>query len=230
MKNISISIFFPAYNESKNIKNSVDTALSVIQNITNDFEIIIVNDGSSDDTGIIIDRLSRDNPKIKAVHHKTNQGYGGALLSGIKNSQKEWFFFTDADMQFDIKEINKLIEYIPKYKAVLGYRSPRCDNFLRVINGWGWNMLIRILFNLKIRDVDCAFKLFEKKIIHELPIKTRGATTSAEILIRLSKNKIIWKEVPVSHFSRKFGEPTGMKLKVIAKAFKELFDLYLRGI
>lgn len=230
MKNMSISIFFPAYNEGENIERAIKTAKAVIQKITDQYEIVVVNDGSRDNTGEIIDRLATEDIRIRAIHHKKNLGYGDALWTGIQNAKNEWFFFTDADLQFDFDEINKLIEYIPEYKVILGYRAPRKDSFMRLVNAWGWNLLVRLLFGLKVRDIDCAFKLFDRKIVASLPLLTRGATMSAEILIRLMKNGEKWIEVPVSHFPRKFGSPTGAKISVIARAFRELFKLYKKGI
>lgn len=230
MKNLSISVFFPAYNESKNIEKAVMTAKEALDKITDQYEIIVVNDGSRDDTGQIIDRLASLDHKVRAIHHQKNMGYGDTLWTGLQSAKNEWFFFTDADLQFDFEEINKLIEYIPEYKVVLGYRAPRKDSFMRLVNAWGWNVLVRIMFGLKVRDIDCAFKLFDRKIVASLPLLTRGATMSAEILIRLMKNGEKWIEVPVSHFPRKFGSSTGAKISVIARAFRELFKLYKKGI
>lgn len=230
MKNISISVFFPAYNESENIERAVMTARTTLDKITDRYEIIIVNDGSRDNTGEIINRLASLDNKLRVVHHPKNLGYGDALWTGIQSARNDWFFFTDADLQFDFEEINKLIKHIPEYRVVLGYRAPRRDSFMRLVNAWGWNVLVRMMFGLKVRDIDCAFKLFDRKILATLPLLTRGATMSAEILIRLMHNGEKWIEVPVSHFPRKFGSPTGAKISVIVRAFKELLKLYMKGI
>ncbi len=225
-----ISFMFPAHNEEQNIIHSVEIATKVLQEVASEYEIIIVNDGSRDSTGTIINELSSKDPHIKAIHHEKNLGYGDALWTGIKNAKYDWFFFTDSDLQFDINEIKKLLVYIPQYKIVLGYRAPRKDPFMRILNGLGWNILVRILFGLKVRDIDCAFKLIDRKILAELPLKTRGATTSAEILVRFMRNGHRWIEVPVSHYPRQRGSPSGAKPKVIIKAFKELIKLYFMGI
>jgi glycosyltransferase involved in cell wall biosynthesis len=230
MKDFSISIIFPAFNEEDNIGKAVSTTLEFIEQITNDYEIIIVDDGSRDGTGKIADLAAKGNPKIKVIHHGVNQGYGATLWSGIQLAKNDWIFYTDSDLQFDIKEIKKLIQYIPEYDAVLGYRSPRKDSFMRLANAKGWNTLVRLLFGLKVRDLDCAFKLLKRDIVASLPLQTRGATMSAEMLLHLRKRGVTWKEVPVSHFPRTFGSPTGAKPSVIIRAFRELFDIYLKGI
>ncbi len=230
MKNLSISVFFPAYNEEKNITKTVELAHDVLARISQNYEIIIVNDGSKDATGTIANNLALKNARVRVVHHDKNLGYGAAVWSGIHSAKYDLVFFTDADLQFDLREIERLLVFIPEYRVVIGYRSPRRDPFMRLVNAWGWNSLVRLLFGLRVKDIDCAFKLFEKKLVADLPLKTRGATMSAELLIRLQRKGIAWKEVPVSHFPRSYGSPTGAKLSVICRAFRELFGLYWSGI
>jgi glycosyltransferase involved in cell wall biosynthesis len=223
---ISLSIFFPAYNEEANIRGSVAAAEAVVRKITPTYEIIIVDDGSKDATGAIADELARDNEHIKVVHHHPNKGYGAALWSGIQAAQYDYVFFTDADLQFDLSELAILTHFVPQYQVVLGYRAPRRDNGLRILNASLWNFLNRLLFGLNVKDIDCAFKLIDRKLAASLPIKTRGAMMSAEMLIRLQYQHIPFKEVPVSHFARTEGIATGANPAVILRAFKELFKLY----
>lgn len=223
---ISLSIFFPAYNEEANIRSSVETAEAVVQKITDTYEIIIVDDGSKDRTGIIADEMAKANSRIKVIHHHPNKGYGAALWSGIQHARYDYVFFTDADLQFDLSELAILTHFVPEYKIVLGYRSPRRDNTLRIINAGLWNFLNRLLFGLKVKDIDCAFKLMDRKLVASLPVKTRGAMMSAEMLIRLQRKKIIFKEIPVSHFSRTEGVATGANPRVIMRAFQEFFVLF----
>ena len=225
---ISLSVFFPFYNEQDNIKPTVEKAVSILTNINRvqHFEIIIVNDGSSDNTLFIANKLAEENSNIRVITHKKNMGYGSALISGIKNSKYEYVFFTDGDLQFDFSEIKKFLDYVPKYDAIIGYRSPRKDPLMRLVNAWGWKILNRVFFGLKVKDIDCAFKLFKREIIAELPVISCGAMISAEILIRLQRKGIKFKEIPVSHFARLKGSPTGAKLSVIFRALKEFFSLY----
>ncbi|MBU6232125.1 MAG: bifunctional glycosyltransferase family 2/GtrA family protein [Patescibacteria group bacterium] len=227
-----ISIFFPAYNEQENIGATVDRAETVMSRLVlsgmvSEYELMIIDDGSSDQTPIIADELSARHAHVRVIHHQKNMGYGAALWSGIQAARFEWVFFTDADLQFRLEEIEKLIPYAHQFKAVLGFRSPRRDPFMRLANAKGWNMLNRLLFGLKVRDIDCAFKLMDSRLVASLPIQSRGAAISAEILIRMQRAGVAFKEVPVTHLPRKAGSPTGAKLSVIARAFKELLGLYM---
>lgn len=225
-RNISISIFFPTYNEEDSISRAVREAEAVLKNITDTYEVIIVDDGSTDSTPSIAERLAVENAKVRVVRHYRNQGYGAALWSGLQASRYEYVFFTDADLQFDLSELTKLTDFVPEYEVVLGYRAPRRDPFMRLLNAWGWNKLNRLLFGLKVRDIDCAFKLFKRTTVASLPLKARGAMISAEMLIRLSRKGVVWKEVPVTHVPRQAGVATGAKPSVIIRAFKELFFMY----
>jgi glycosyltransferase involved in cell wall biosynthesis len=226
-----ISLFYPAFNEEANISKAVEIAGSVLGKLLSerkieDYEIIVIDDGSADRTGTIADKLAGQDQRVKVVHHKINLGYGAALWSGLQAAQYEWVFFTDADLQFSLDEIGKLLEFTNEYKAIIGYRAPRRDSLVRLINAKGWNILNRILFGLKVRDIDCAFKLLDRRLVAELPLETRGATMSAEMLIRLQRKGIRFKEVPVTHLPRTKGRATGARLSVIIRAFRELFALY----
>ncbi len=225
-KSISLSVFFPAYNEEENITDTVAHAEAALQAITDTYEIIIVNDGSKDKTGVIADSLAQNNKNIKVVHLIPNQGYGAAVWSGITAAQHEYVFFTDADLQFKLDELKLLVEHVPQHDVVIGYRAKRMDPLMRLANAKGWNMLNRALFGLKVKDIDCAFKLFKKEVVKDLPIQSRGAMLSAEMLIRLQRNGVTFKEVPVTHLPRTKGSPTGAKLSVIFRAFKEMLSVY----
>ncbi|MES2953743.1 MAG: bifunctional glycosyltransferase family 2/GtrA family protein [Patescibacteria group bacterium] len=224
-KNISLSLFFPAYNEEKNIAASVKKAQAVLEQCVDQYEIIVVNDGSSDRTGDIIDELSRKDNRIRAIH-QANTGYGGAVWKGVMSARYEYLFFTDADLQFDLDELPLLLAHVPPYHAVLGYRAKRQDPFMRLVNAKGWNMLNRLLFGLHVRDIDCAFKLFKTSVVQALPEPTTSAMMSAEILIRLSRKGIHWAEIPVTHLPRKAGVATGAKPAVIARALRSMWTLF----
>lgn len=228
LKPITLSVFFPAYNEEENIREAVEEAVRVCQQspYIKDFEIIIVNDGSRDATLSIAQTLASQYTEVTVVDHGTNRGYGAALRSGIAAASKDYIFFTDADLQFDITELQNLLIHLSSYAVIIGYRAPRRDPFMRLLNAKGWNALNRLLFGLKIRDIDCAFKVFRRELLQALPLRSHGAMLSAEILIRLSRQGIIIKEVPVSHLPRKAGSPTGAKPSVILRAFSEMMRLY----
>ncbi len=229
-KLFSLSVFFPALNEKKNIEATVRKAARILPSVADHYEIIIVNDGSKDTTAALSRRLAATIPRVKVVEHETNKGYGGALLSGFKAAKYQYVFFTDADLQFDLNDLTKLLPYLEEYRAVIGYREKRRDSLMRLLNAWGGNRLNRFLFGLKVRDIDCAFKVFERDLIAHLPIKSRGAMISAEMLIRLKRNGIEFKQVPVKHLPRRFGAATGAKISVIVKAFSEMMRLYINEL
>jgi len=226
-KNVkSLSVFFPCYNEEANIQRVVDSAIELLNSLNIDYEIIIVDDGSRDNTGKIADKLASENKKIKVVHHWPNKGYGAALQSGFKASTKEYVFYTDGDGQFDIKELPLLFKYTADYDIVTGFRIKRQDNFIRKINAFCWTTLANCLFKMKIKDMDCAFKLYKRKIFDEITLKSTGALINTEIFARASNKGYKVYQLGVHHYPRTAGRQTGANIKVILRAFKELFALY----
>jgi glycosyltransferase involved in cell wall biosynthesis len=225
MKKYSITIFFPCYNEEQNVERVTREALEVAGRLFDDFEIIIVNDGSKDRTAEIADRLSKENPFIRAIHHVHNRGYGAALRTGFENATKELVFYTDGDGQFKIEEITKLLPLIEKSDIVSGYRIRRQDSLIRKINAFLWGVLVNALFKINVSDVDSAFKLYKRKIFDEITLTSQGALIDTEILAKARAKGYTITEVGVNHYPRLAGEQTGAKLPVIFKAFKELFKL-----
>ncbi|HOV80509.1 MAG TPA: glycosyltransferase family 2 protein [Bacillota bacterium] len=225
MKKYPISIFFPCYNEEQNVERVTREALEVAQRISDDYEVIIVNDGSKDRTGEIADRLARENPAVRVVHHETNKGYGAALQTGFKNATKELVFYTDGDGQFKIEEITKLLPLIEKYDIVSGYRIKRRDPFIRKANAFLWGLLVNALFNINVTDVDSAFKLYRKRIFNDIDLTSQGALIDTEVLAKAKAKGYLIAEVGVNHYPRVAGKQTGAKLSVIIKAFVELFRL-----
>ncbi len=228
----SITIFFPAYNEEENIKRTLLIADSIVRKICPDYEILVINDGSSDKTEFIVRNLSNKLTSARLINHPTNLGYGVALASGFNNATKEWTFFSDADGQFYLEEITNLIKHSEQYDVIIGYRIKRNDSFIRLFNAKGWNVLNRVLFGLKVRDIDCAFKFVKTSVVKEvLPdIASKGAMFSAELLIRLKRNGYRIKEVGVHHKPRTAGVATGAQLRVIKRAFNEMVSLYQGGL
>ncbi|MGD8589861.1 MAG: glycosyltransferase family 2 protein [Chromatiales bacterium] len=219
----SISIIFPAFNEEENIRKAVEHGRKAMSKFFADIEIIVVNDGSSDATAAIVDEMAAENSDVVLVHHEVNRGYGAALRSGIYKASKELIFFTDSDLQFDLEEIQHLQEWVHKYDIVAGYRARRADPAHRRFNAWGWNVLVRLVLGLKIKDIDCAFKLFRREVFQNIRLETVGAMINTEILTLAQRNNMKIKEVPVSHYPRLAGEQTGANFKVILKALRELF-------
>ena len=222
----SISVFFPCFNEQENVARTVEQSLNVLEKLNIDFEIIIVNDGSSDDTGRIADEISSRNDRIKVVHHERNLGYGAALQSGFKAATKEFVFYTDGDGQFDINEMPPLLPMMKQYDIVSCYRLKRQDPFIRKLNGWCWTKLVCLLFGMRIRDIDCAFKLYKREIFDNINMTSTGALIDTEILARAKNKGYRITQTGVHHFPRSAGEQTGANIRVIFRAFKELFKLY----
>jgi glycosyltransferase involved in cell wall biosynthesis len=224
----SISVFLPCYNEQENVARIVEQALIVLEKLKADFEVIIVDDGSVDRTGRIADEIAARNSRVKVVHHRTNLGYGAALQSGFRAATKEIVFYTDGDGQFDLNEMPALLPLIKQYDIVCGYRLNRQDNLLRKINGWCWTKLVCLLFGMKVRDIDCAFKLYKREIFDNIKLSSTGALISAEILARAIRRGYSLTQKGVHHYPRTAGAQTGAKLRVIVRAFKELLKLRRR--
>ncbi len=221
----SLSLIFPAFNEEANIRAVVEDAYRTIPKFAPIFEIIVVSDGSKDRTGEICDRLAEELSNVRVVHHERNCGYGAALKSGIKLARYDLIFFTDSDGQFDLKEVATLLEQADGYDIVAGYRARRQDPPHRLLFAWGWNILVRLVLGIRIRDIDCAFKAFNRRVFNSIQIQSVGAMVNTEIFAQASKFRMTVKEVRVSHFPRRHGQPTGSKVAVISKAFRELIKM-----
>ena len=222
----SLSVFFPCYNEQENVTHTVERALEILNKLDLDFEIIVVNDGSADKTGRIADDISRCDKRVKVVHHPRNLGYGAALQSGFKAASKEFVFYTDGDGQFDLKEMPPLLQLMGNYDIVSCYRINRQDPLIRKINAWCWTKLVCTLFGLKIRDIDCAFKLYKREIFDNIKLSSTGALIDTEVLARASRKGYKITQKGVHHYPRSAGMQTGANFRVILRAFKELFQLY----
>lgn len=221
----AISVFLPCYNEQGNIARTAANAIEVLETISDDYELILVNDGSGDRTGAIADELAAANPRIKVVHHQKNQGYGGALQSGFRAATKPLVFYTDGDGQFDMHELPAILPLIKQYDIVSCYRLNRQDPLIRKINAFCWTTLVNFVFHMHIRDVDCSFKLYKREIFDRITMCSTGALIDAEIIARALRKGYTIVQRGVHHYPRRSGEQTGAKLSVIIRAFKELFKL-----
>ena len=225
---VSISVFFPCYNEQENVGRTVEKALQVLGKLNADFEVIIVDDGSSDNTGREADEIAGRDGRVKVVRHQRNLGYGAALQSGFKAATKELVFYTDGDGQFDINEMPPLLALMERYDIVSCYRLNRRDSLIRKINGWCWTRLVCLMFGLKIRDIDCAFKLYKREIFDKIELSSTGALIDAEVLARAARKGYRITQKGVHHYPRTSGAQTGANLRVILRAFKELLRLQRR--
>lgn len=222
----SLSLFFPCYNESENVGSMIEQAVQVGEEYGADYEVVVVDDGSSDDSVSIIRSWAKKNPRVRLVSHEKNQGYGAALRTGFKNARKDLVFLTDGDNQFHLSDIDKLFSKIDSCDVVTGFRIVRQDKAHRRLNGFLWTQLNKLLFGLPVRDVDCAFKLFRKKALEGLVLESNHLLIHAEILARLKKKGCKIEEIGVPHYPRTAGKATATKISAIFKTFYELFRLY----
>ncbi len=225
---ITLSIFFPAHNEEENIAATITSATRVAEQspYISAYEIIIIDDGSTDRTALFAREIAQTNPNVRVISHAQNKGYGAALKTGLAAARMDYVFFTDADLQFDIVELQNLLVHLPTYDVVIGYRAPRQDPWMRLLNARGWNILNRLFFGLRVRDIDCAFKIFKRELVQNIELSSEGAMINAEMLIKLKRDNVRIKEVPVSHLPRKAGSATGAKPSVIFRAVREMVTLY----
>jgi len=225
-KLVGLSAFFPAYNEEGNILSMCSSLTNALPQIADDYEIIVVNDGSKDRTGEFANRLAQNDNRIRVIHHEDNFGYGAAIRSGLCASRMEYIFFTDGDNQFDVSQLSPFVSDIYGFDGVIGFRTNRQDPWVRKLNAWAWNQLVRLLFGLRVKDIDCAFKLFHRRVFKGLQLESSGAMISTEMLVKIKAEGFKLLERGVIHSPRVAGKQTGANLQVILRAFKELFRFY----
>jgi len=225
-KPYSISVFFPCFNEQATVETLTRKTLAVLNKLTGDFEVIIVNDGSGDNTAVIAERLAKEIPQVRVIHHPRNLGYGLALRSGFRAATKEMVFYTDGDNQFNVEELADILPLIDQYDIVSCYRINRQEGLVRRFNAFCWTRLVCLLFGLKLRDIDCAFKLYRRRIFDDMNLISAGALIDTEVLARAARKGCTIVQRGVRHYPRVAGRPTGASFRVIFRAFRELFHLY----
>ena len=224
-----LSIFFPAYNEGFIIKKTILNAIKVAQAISQNYEIIVINDGSTDRTREIVEEIISVNPRIKLISHAANHGYGAAIKSGLAAVRYPWVIACDSDGQFDLNEIKKFIPFIKDHDLIIGYRLKRSDSRYRRFMAFILRLVNFILFKLNLKDVDCGFKLIRRSVIKAVgQLSTASAITVTEFITRAVRLGYRVKEVGVSHHSRSGGQQTGGKPSVVIKGAKEAIRLWLK--
>jgi len=223
----ALSVVLPAYNEEANVERVVRDCSAYLEERVPDYELLVVNDGSRDRTREILDGLAAEFPKLRPQHHPQNRGYGSALRTGFDAASKQFIFYMDGDGQFDIHDLDLLLPLATdEMHIVTGYRIERRDPFMRRLNAFLFGgFLVRILLNVHVRDLNCAFKLIPHKVFERIRLESTGALVNAEMYGRAVRKGFGIKEVGVHHYPRTAGVQTGAHLSVILRAFYDLFRL-----
>ena len=229
-KKISISTFFPVYNDWGTIGSMVALAISTLEEITDDYEVILVNDGSNQATLDVLNFIEKEfRDKVRVVHHEKNRGYGGALKTGIRESKKEFIFYTDSDAQYDVRELKKLMEGLHHgVDVVNGYKVKRNDPWYRVIIGKMYHFLTKICFGFTIRDVDCDFRLMRRSLFDKFELESNSGTICVEMIKKMHDVGAVFAEVPVSHFFRASGKSEFFNFGRVFHVGKDLIKLWWR--
>lgn len=227
---VELSVFFPAYNEEENIPTTVEKAVTVLKGLNlKAWEILVINDGSKDKTLEVSEKLAQKYSQVKVIN-QSNGGYGMALRAGFKNAKYELIVYNDADGQFDFSEVTRFLDKIPDYDLLIGYRIKRNDHLIRLLFAKGWALALLVTFGLRLKDVDCGFKMVRKQVLDKIPPleSTRGGMINAELAVKAKKFGFREGQVGVNHYARVAGQPTGANFKVILQSFIDLFKLRLK--
>ena len=222
-----ISVVFPAYNDGGTIASMVAAAWIALQQVTKDFEIIVVNDGSSDYTATMLDEVFRRYPELRVITHPSNRGYGAALRTGFSAATKDWVFYTDGDSQYNPLELVNLVAALHDgVDVVNGYKLTRNDSWMRMVIGRAYHYFVKFLFGIRIRDVDCDFRLIPRNILEEIELKSNSGAICLELVKKIQDAGYVFAEVPVNHYSRKYGVSQFFVPWRIIRTLRQLADLY----
>jgi glycosyltransferase involved in cell wall biosynthesis len=226
-----LTFFFPAYNEEENVERTVRLALDVVGSLVPSIEVLVIDDGSSDRTGALADALAAADSRVR-VHHQPNRGYGGALRAGFANARGELVAFSDGDLQFDLAELGLLLGRLddparPPVDAVIGWRIKRRDPIHRIVIAKTYNAIVSVAFGLRVRDIDCAMKLFRREVFDGLRLTAESPFLSAELLIKLRARGVRMAQLGVHHFPRAAGTNTGASFRKILRTFRDIGRLRL---
>lgn len=225
MSNIKISsvtFFCPAYHDEKNLPVLIPKVYEFLQSITDIFEIIIIEDGSPDDTGKVADSLAQLFPLVRVIHHKTNQGYGAALQSGFLNARYDYILYTDGDNQYDIQELKPYIKFLENYDVLNGYAIKKAVTWQRRLQSLIFNVLVNVLFFQKFKDVNCSLKMYKRQVIDSVHVTCSSAFIDVEILIKAKRLGFKFYDFPVTHYARQSGLASGSKFNVIWGTIKDM--------
>jgi glycosyltransferase involved in cell wall biosynthesis len=226
-KPVGLTVFFPAYNDSGTIASLVIAAVLTAGRLTPDFEVLVINDGSTDATGEIIDELGRLYPQVRPIHHGQNRGYGGALRTGFSSAAKDLVFYTDGDAQYDPREMARLWERMTEsVDLVNGYKISRSDPLHRVVIGRVYHHVVRLLFGLKVRDVDCDFRLLRRAVFDRVRLEKSSGVICLEMMKKFTDAGVRIVEVPVHHYHRAYGKSQFFNFARLARTAVDVMKLW----
>lgn len=227
-KLISLSVVFPAYNDEKTIGPLVEKVSLLATKLARDWEVIVVNDASTDGTAEMLARLTKKFPRLHAITHRYNRGYGGALTRGFSYATKAFVFYTDGDGQYDVTELKHLTEKMDNdTDMVTGYKLKRSDPWLRKIVGGVYNQFVKAVFELPVRDVDCDFRLFRRSLLTGVRFTVTSGAFDVEFLSKLTRKKARITEIPVHHYPRAYGRSQFFSMRRILESLWEVGRLWI---
>ena len=224
----SLSVFFPAYNDAPSLPALIGKTFQVLGELVDDFEVIVVNDGSADDTGEVLAQLQQQHgPLLRVITHPETRGYGGALRTGFGAATKDFIFYTDGDGQYDVGDLGPLLEVVgPAVGLVNGYKIARQDPWHRKVIGAVYNQFARFLFGVRLRDIDCDFRIFRRSLLEKKPLRSSSGTICVELVKLLERSGMEVVELPVRHYPRLYGRSQFFRVKSLATTFVQLCRLY----
>jgi glycosyltransferase involved in cell wall biosynthesis len=226
----SISAFFPAYNDAGTISSMVITVLLTLRELTDDYEVIVVNDGSQDHTAAVLDELARVYPhEVRIIHHSQNRGYGGALRTGFYSSTKDWIFYTDGDAQYDPRELKNLAALVrDEIDFINGWKIERQDPLHRIVIGRLYQYIIKAAFDLKLKDVDCDFRLMRRQVFEQVELTSNSGVICVELMKKVQDAGFRLTETPVHHFHRAYGKSQFFRFRRLAQVARDLSKLWVQ--
>ena len=225
----SVSAVFPCYNDARTIGGLVDDVHAALTPLVDEVEVVVVNDGSADESGAVLDAMVAERPWLRVVHHERNGGYGKALISGFTAARHEWIFYTDGDAQYDAREAAVLVPMATDdVDIVQGYKVGRGDSWYRKVIGRVYHHTVSILFGLKVRDTDCDFRLFRRRLFTDRPLTSTSGVICVEMMFRFQRGGARFVEAPVHHYFRPHGSSQFFRVPAIARSARQLASLWWR--
>ena len=222
MKLSSVSFFCPAYHDEKNLPRLIPAVASFLAGITDTYEIVILHDGSPDRTGAVADEMAAAHSNVRVIHHEANQGYGVTLGEGFRTAQYDYVMYTDGDAQFDVREFGPVLPLLETNDVLSGYALTKAASFGRKLQSFAYNALLFVLFGSRWRDANCSMKVYKRRVLDRIDIRSKSAFIDAEMLLRARRAGFSIAQFPVTHYPRLEGVAHGSKPLVIAGTIREM--------